>query len=108
MLQARGPSLLLKKAVDNYNPIMSDAVLTAQDAAATMAINSGTLIDNLHITKESSMKGREHDIEYLVGQAQTLRTNFERLFTPRDWEEIIEIWRKPGWTTPAEFFLVSA
>lgn len=54
------------------------------------------------------MKGREHDIEYLVGQAETLQASFERLFTPRDWEEIIEIWRKPGWTTPAEFFLVSA
>lgn len=23
-----------------------------------------------------------------------------------DWEELIRIWRNPGWATPAEFFLV--
>jgi len=49
------------------------------------------------------MSAREHDVKYLVGQVESLRSLFEELVNPVDWDDLIPIWDQPGWTTPAEF-----
>lgn len=42
----------------------------------------------------------------LEAKAQKLRAALATLANDRVWRELIPIWRRPGWTTPAEFFLV--
>lgn len=48
-----------------------------------------------------------HDLDQLDDRAHALLGLLERLSDHRDTlKEIIIEWRRPGWTTPAEFFLV--
>lgn len=53
------------------------------------------------------MNDREHDVKHFIGQVETLRSRFEELVNPIDWDELIPIWDQPGWTTPAEYRLVA-
>ena len=39
-------------------------------------------------------------LEEKVGQ---LKTELERLSAPNDWQNLIHVMRRPGWTTPAEW-----
>jgi hypothetical protein len=47
-----------------------------------------------------------HDLEALEVNLEELRSTFDRVIQT-DYEELIGYWRKPGWTTPAEYQLVS-
>lgn len=47
----------------------------------------------------------EHDIRELDSGAQRLSEIIDRLQDDRErLTELIDLWRRPGWTTPAEFF----
>lgn len=48
-----------------------------------------------------------HDIQALEREVRTLRQILLDLSKPDDFEELVQIWRKPGWTTPAEFTFVA-
>lgn len=48
-----------------------------------------------------------HDMQALERELKTLRQILLDLGKPDDFEELVRIWRKPGWTTPAEFTLVA-
>ena len=48
-----------------------------------------------------------HDLERLEGRVEELGRLWQGLVDDPDVRELIEIWRRPGWTTPAEFLLVS-
>lgn len=50
---------------------------------------------------------RSHDVRELEVRADELRGILRRL-ADDDWEELIPIWRRPGWTTPAEFLFATA
>jgi hypothetical protein len=45
----------------------------------------------------------DHDTKRLERAASIVQENLKQLV---DFEELIPIWRRPGWTTPAEFLLV--
>jgi hypothetical protein len=47
------------------------------------------------------------DVERLERGVRTLRDSLADLSKPADFEELVQIWRRPGWTTPAEFALVA-
>jgi hypothetical protein len=42
----------------------------------------------------------------LEAKARKLRRTLKGLADDRVWSQLIPIWRRPGWTTPAEFMLV--
>jgi hypothetical protein len=44
----------------------------------------------------------------LEAKARRIQGGLAILANDRVWRELIPIWRRPGWTTPAEFYLVSA
>ncbi|MGJ6979969.1 hypothetical protein ACSDQ9_05475 [Aestuariimicrobium soli] len=49
----------------------------------------------------------DHDLDLLDERAHTLLGLVDRISDHRaTLKEIIAEWRRPGWTTPAEFFLV--
>lgn len=48
-----------------------------------------------------------HDLDKLAGQLKDLDTLLARLAAAERRRELIKIIRFPGWTTPAEFLLVS-
>lgn len=50
---------------------------------------------------------KEIDVQRLERGVKTLQASFAELGRAEDWEELIPIWRRPGWTTPAEFILVA-
>jgi hypothetical protein len=50
---------------------------------------------------------KEIDVQRLESGVKTLQASFAELSRQQDWEELIPIWRRPGWTTPAEFILVA-
>jgi hypothetical protein len=51
----------------------------------------------------------EHDIGELDDKAKEFMELIDGLTSRRErMEELIEQWRRPGWTTPAEFVLTSA
>lgn len=58
-------------------------------------------------TPEAAFGTREHDVRQFAGQVETLRSLFDELVNPVDWDELIPIWDQPGWTTPAEYRLVA-
>jgi hypothetical protein len=43
-----------------------------------------------------------HDVGLLEKRADEVRQHLRRIVDD-DWDELIPIWRRPGWTTPAEF-----
>jgi len=43
----------------------------------------------------------------LEAKLKRLRRDLSGLASARSWEALIPIWRRPGWTTPAEYLLVS-
>lgn len=49
-----------------------------------------------------------HDIAHLERQVRSLHKKLSSLTATQSLEEIIKEMRRPGWTTPAEFRLVSA
>lgn len=49
----------------------------------------------------------DHDVGQLEVRTEEFRTALRRLFDD-DWEELIRIWRRPGWTTPAEFLFATS
>ena len=49
----------------------------------------------------------QHDVERLARGVKTLQDILTDLGKPADFEELVRIWRRPGWTTPAEFTLVA-
>ncbi len=57
--------------------------------------------------RDATFETREHDVRQFAGQVETLRSLFEVLVNPGDWDELIPIWDQPGWTTPAEYRLVA-
>lgn len=65
------------------------------------------LRNNRIIMTGAAMNDREHDVKHFIGQVETLRSRFEELVNPIDWDELIPIWDQPGWTTPAEYRLVA-
>ena len=48
----------------------------------------------------------KHDVRRLEVRSKELRTLLRSL-VETDWDELIPIWRRPGWTTPAEFTFAS-
>ena len=46
------------------------------------------------------------DIKILEQKANSIRDALAKLFTDQDLKNLILHWRKPGWTTPAEFILL--
>jgi hypothetical protein len=48
------------------------------------------------------------DIKMLEQKANSIRDALAKLFTDQDLRDLILHWRKPGWTTPAEFIFASA
>ena len=44
----------------------------------------------------------DHDVGRLEERAFELRGVLRSLFED-DWDDLIPIWKRPGWTTPAEF-----
>jgi hypothetical protein len=55
------------------------------------------------------MMGAHHEAELdgLEKRAIALRDAILGLNAEQDIQELIRIWRRPGWTTPAEFLFVS-
>lgn len=51
---------------------------------------------------------RKHDIKKLEKKVDALSNALAKLSNKDDFRKLIEIMRKPGWTTPAEYFFVSA
>ncbi|CAI9405638.1 hypothetical protein [Aestuariimicrobium sp. T2.26MG-19.2B] len=50
-----------------------------------------------------------HDFDLLDERADTLIGVLSRLSDHQESiKELIPVWRRPGWTTPAEFFLVES
>ena len=49
----------------------------------------------------------KHNIDRLEKQVRELNKTLSALTLQSDLEELIRIFRKPGWTTPAEFRLVT-
>ena len=49
----------------------------------------------------------DHDLDRLHKNLGTLREILADLNTNDDFERLVPIWRRPGWTTPAEFLLVA-
>jgi len=49
----------------------------------------------------------KQSIEYLEAQVKELSRSLASLANEKDWQALIPIWRRPGWTTPAEFVLVT-
>lgn len=49
-----------------------------------------------------------HDIGVLEKKIHAAHDTFAKLGRDSDFEELIKIIRRPGWTTPAEFLLVSS
>jgi hypothetical protein len=49
----------------------------------------------------------KHDLRRLERQVTDLSNALARLADEKDWKELILIIKRPGWTTPAEFTLVS-
>jgi hypothetical protein len=49
----------------------------------------------------------EHNLEYLETRIKELRLQLATMADTQDLEEMISIIHKPGWTTPAEYVLVS-
>jgi hypothetical protein len=43
----------------------------------------------------------------LESKLKRLRRDLAVLNSARNWEVLIPIWRRPGWTTPAEFLMVN-
>ncbi|MDE3180674.1 MAG: hypothetical protein KGM47_13570 [Acidobacteriota bacterium] len=50
---------------------------------------------------------KHHDLEHLETQVKKLRGSLARLADDRDLQELLIIFRRPGWTTPAEYALVA-
>jgi hypothetical protein len=48
----------------------------------------------------------KRDLEHLERSMRTLQGALGELSRQDDLEELIPLWRRPGWTTPAEFLLV--
>lgn len=48
-----------------------------------------------------------HDMQRLEREVKTLQQGLLDLSKPADFEELVRIWRRPGWTTPAEFTFVA-
>jgi hypothetical protein len=48
----------------------------------------------------------KHDVAHLESAAKKLRQQLADLNSDAYFEELIPIWRRPGWTTPAELLLV--
>jgi hypothetical protein len=44
----------------------------------------------------------KHDVRHLQARSTHLQTLLKSLLDD-DWETLIQFWRQPGWTTPAEF-----
>ena len=44
----------------------------------------------------------------LEAKARRIQAGLALLARDRVWRELIPIWRRPGWTTPAEFYLVAS
>src|SRR4051812_33308275 len=55
--------------------------------------------------KESTTMSK-HDVAHLESAAKKLRQQLADLNSDAYFEELIPIWRRPGWTTPAELLLV--
>jgi hypothetical protein len=49
-----------------------------------------------------------HHIPKLEAKVKAVQDIFGQLGDDTDWVELLKILRRPGWTTPAEFTLVSA
>src|SRR5690349_18075360 len=47
-----------------------------------------------------------HDIETFARQAELIEERIRRIVERGLTRELIPIWKRPGWTTPAEYFLV--
>ncbi len=49
-----------------------------------------------------------HDIKLLEKKVDSLSNALAKLGNEDDFQELVLIWKRPGWTTPAEFTFVSA
>jgi hypothetical protein len=49
----------------------------------------------------------QHDVRQLEGRIKDLHQSIAYLAEDKDYEELLTIIRRPGWTTPAEFMLVT-
>lgn len=50
---------------------------------------------------------KQHDVVHIESQIKELRGSLARLADDRTLQELLFIIRQPGWTTPAEYTLVS-
>jgi hypothetical protein len=50
----------------------------------------------------------KHDVGELARKVELLDKSLARLVATKSAEKLIPIFRRPGWTTPAEFALVAA
>jgi hypothetical protein len=53
-----------------------------------------------------AVKNETHDVAILERQLVTLQRRLRKIVEQDRLAELIPIWKRPGWTTPAEFFLV--
>jgi len=49
----------------------------------------------------------KHDVGQIETKVKDLTKNLAKLAHERDFEELIKVIKQPGWTTPAEFKLVT-
>jgi hypothetical protein len=50
----------------------------------------------------------KHDVDHLASQIATLKERLVRFVEDSDLEELLKHLHQPGWTTPAEFRLVTS
>jgi hypothetical protein len=53
-----------------------------------------------------AIKAETHDVAILERQLVSLQRRLRKLVEQDRLADLIPIWKRPGWTTPAEFFLV--
>ena len=84
------------------NVTRRDAMKRAAAASIALA-GAGTVAAQ---EKTSGVK-QPHDVKKLEDRVKALHQNLMKLGDGKDMEEFFTIIHKPGWTTPAEFMLVS-
>jgi hypothetical protein len=74
-----------------------DAVKLAAAGVVLAGAGAATAQEGKRAGKE------EHDVKHLGSRIEDLRKELAALAVDKDYEELLRIIHRPGWTTPAEF-----
>jgi hypothetical protein len=76
--------------------------------ALQLAAASGVALSGAGLAAAGDDKkpAREHDLKALETKLKGLRGSLAKLADEKQFEELLVIIHKPGWTTPAEYLLV--